>query len=339
MEEEKNIIKPPFWLSLQLFFFMMLTFGNICGLISTLNGYWWDNISLIPISDCIITWSINFIAYIFCFVSIYKALQHKAYSITMLKFSVVYVSVQLILRPLNYNGTYISYLSLFYLPIITFCLIFLIYLYSSKKLRQYVPPKERTFGKYGLWGLVIYALVFFLCCRLKYRYYDEERNSIRVEIDKVPIKPGQMTDGLAIFTPLQNWGKKSIYGDAKHGFIISFNDADHNPINVASFNNAKCSNRVDYYLVLSHMCKLQGLNTLMMQEVAYCDTIINNQRCFSNTYKMSHSKVPSYWTFSAIIPNDSHKILTMSYLEKGDFRKSVKDSKRFMQSVSFDLKG
>lgn len=105
---------------------MMLTFGNICGLISTLNGYWWDNISLIPISDCIITWSINFIAYIFCFVSIYKALQHKAYSITMLKFSVVYVSVQLILRPLNYNGTYISYLSLFYLPIITFCLIFLI---------------------------------------------------------------------------------------------------------------------------------------------------------------------------------------------------------------------
>lgn len=336
--EEKKIIKPPFWLSLQLFFFMMLTFWNVRGLISNLNGYWWDNISLIPIRDFIIAWCIDFIAYLFCFVSIYKALQHKAYSVTMLKFGVAYVLIQQIFRSLNYIGVYIPYLSLLYLPIIVFCLIFLAYLYSSKKLKLYIPPKDRTFGKYGLWGLAIYALVLFQYCYLGYNYFDERKNSLRAEIDKVSIKPGQITDGLAIYTPLQNWEKDSVCGDAKHGFTICFEDAEHNPINVASFNDTKCNNRVDYYLVLSHVCKLQGIDTNMMQEIAYSDTLINNQRYFSNTYKMSHSKAPLYWTFSAIVPNNSHKILTLSYLEEGDFRRSVENSKRFMQSVSFDLK-
>lgn len=339
MEEEKTIIKkPPFWLTFQLFIFMMLIIWNFWSLTYNLRGFWWDRISLIPIQYVLIAWVIDFMAYVYAFVAIYKALQRKPYSIMMLKFSVLYILLQSFFRSLGYIGYIIPSLPFFYLPVIFFYVIFLLYLYKSKALKGYLPYQERTFGKFGILAVLIYLSVFGSYAYLFGKSFYKNYNSLPISYDKVQLNTGEYTDGLVIFRPLETWALDTISGAPDTGRAYLFKDKDNSHITLLAL-NAPCDNRIDYYLILSQMCKTLIPDTFSLKEIEYNDSIINEFRYYSNTYEIiKEEKQSVYWTFSALVSNNSYKVLTLSLFEKGAYNTSIKASENFMRSVKFDLK-
>lgn len=339
MEEEKTIIKkPPFWLTFQLFIFMMLIIWNFWSLTYNLRGFWWDRISLIPIQYVLIAWVIDFMAYVYAFVAIYKALQRKPYSIMMLKFSVLYILLQSFFRSLGYIGYIIPSLPFFYLPVVFFYVIFLLYLYKSKALKSYLPYQERFFGKFGIMAVFIYLFVFGLYVYLFGESIYKNYNSLPISHDKVQLNTGEYTDGLVIFRPLETWTLDTISGTPDIGQVYLFKDKDNSHITLMAL-NAPCDNRIDYYLILSQMCKTLIPDTLTLKEIKYNDSIINGFRYYSNTYEIVKKKKQKvYWTFSALVSNNSYKVLTLSIFEKEAYNTSIEASENFMRNVKFDLK-
>lgn len=339
MEEEKIINKPPFALTLQLFIFMMIVLLKSKGLVSSLNGFWLDKIGQISLDHFIVSWLVDLVAYGYCFVSIYKVLQGKLYSIAMLKFSSIYILIQLVSTALNNIGSIIPLLPLIFIPLIVACGILVIYLYCSKKLRNYVPLKKRTFGIYGYLGLAIYIMsassaIYYALEPIVKRY-----KSSPVDRKEISLQKGELTDGLIVFKPLPNWRVDTITGSPKGRYLYYYNDEAGNKIMVSSLLENCCNSRVDYNAIIASLYKNIKNKSTIQKEVAFTDSVINNAQFYSNTYEIIDTKGRhKYWTVSALVPKNLYKMTIVSYFQKDGYRKSVIETKAFMHGISFDLK-
>lgn len=337
--EEKIINKPPFTLTLQLFIFMMIVMVKIEGLVSNLNGLWWDNIGQISLDHFIVSWLVDLLAYGYCIVSIYKALQGKPYSVAMLKFSSIYILIQLIFTALNNTVSIIPLLPFIFVPIIVICGIFIVYLYRSKKLRNFIPLETRTFGIYGCLGLAIYIMSVTCAMYFGLRPIIKRYKSLPVEVKEVSLQKGELTDGLIVFKPLPNWVTDTITSSFKDGYAYYYNDEEDNEIMVSSFMQESCNNRVDYNAIVASLYKIIKDNSTIKGEVAYADSIINDAQFYSNTYEIIDYKGEhKYWTVSALVPKNFCKMTLVSYFQKDGYNKSISESKAFMNGISFDLK-
>lgn len=337
MEEEIIINKPPFALTIQLFIFMMIVVLKIEGLVSNLNGFWWDSIGQISLDNFIVSWLVDLIAYGYCFVSIYKVLQGKPYSIAMLKIGSIYMFIQLVYTSLNSVGSIIPIMPLI-IPIIIVCGIFIIYLFRSKKLRNYIPLENRSFGLYGSLGLGICFLFLSSAIYFNLKTVIKRHKSLPIDKKEIVLQKGELTDGLVIFKPLKNWKTDTII-DTTKGYIYYYNDESKNKIMTTSFLQEFCDNRVDYNKIVANLYKNINGKITILREIAYADSIINDAQFYSNTYEIVNTKgVHKYWTTSALIPKDFYKIVIVSYFQNDGYDKSVNESKKFMCGISFDLK-
>lgn len=339
MEQKNTLInKPPFAFTVQLFIFMLIVVWKFIGLIYNLDGFWWDCIGAMPLEHFIISWLTDFFAFGYCLSSIYKALQAKPYSISMLKIGTIYIGIQLVLTSFNYIGAVMPIMPIAFLPMMIACLIFVVYLYRSKRLKEFIPVNSRIFGIYGYWGISIY--VFFLCpyiyCGVK--SYFEWHRSLPIDKNEITLKKGEMTDGFIVFRPLSNWNRETIAGSPKEGYTFLFNDESDNKIMIRSFLHESCNNRVDYNVLVAGLYKVIKNEFTLRREIAYTDSMINDAKFYSNTYEILDKKGElKYWTISALVPKNLQKLTLVSYLEKNGYSRSLVDTKIFMEGISFNL--
>lgn len=160
-EKKKEIKKPPVWLTVQLFLFMMLVIVDICGLIDNFKSSWLDNLDGISPVYALISGCVDIAVYLYSLLSIYKILEHKPYSLFMLRLSVFYIFVQFTFRFLSAN--YVVFIQIgINILIVLFGVVFFTYLFRSKQIKGYIPKTERRVGLYGAIGLLLYSLCFSL---------------------------------------------------------------------------------------------------------------------------------------------------------------------------------
>ena len=107
MDETKGrIIKPPFFLTVQMFIYMMLIVLCMKKTVSAFPTFFYDNYYDMQAPLVVYAGIIDVCAYLYAFIGIYKTLERKPYGIAILKFSLAYVLTQLIRWSSSFLSTY-----------------------------------------------------------------------------------------------------------------------------------------------------------------------------------------------------------------------------------------
>lgn len=340
MEEEKTIRKPPVVFTILLFIFMILVILNLISLPKYLHIYIDDGVGLNTSTITKAYGILELLASIFAFMSIYRALQRKPYSIVMLKFSSFYILFKFIGRLAEgikgFNPMLKPYL---YLQgvLVLFCILFCIYLFKSKELKAYIPSKERRFGIQGWLAIGLLSLFIGFWGFYEGNTIIRINNSMRIEPKDVQLSQAEFTDGFVAFKPMAGWNKISKEEDI---FVFNIEGDSSVQIVVASPGPELCRYRTDYYTILSQAFKVQVPDSIPIKEVAFNDELeINGHKFYSNTYELGINRPNKlYWTFSALIDRNSYKIVTLSNFELNSYERSISMAKEFMNTVRFDLK-
>ncbi len=336
--EEKKIVKPSWQFSTMLFIFMVLIVMKTIGVVDNAYDYWEDALYPIYLPLLLFSVVIDILAYCYAFLGIYKALQRKPYSISMLRLSVFYFLIQFCFNSMGKIGSVLPIHPYLFFPIILFLIIFLVYLFKSKSLREYIPKAERKFGIMGWFGILIYVLVASMYVWKISDDYQKNRNSMPLKSTEVALKKGEVTDGLIAYHPLDGWIADTIIGNEKDGYLRVYHTDSCHDILITSM-NLDYQSRIDYYQILSECCMSQIPDTIGLIEVANESKFYNGGSYYLNTYAVGTSdSLTAYWTFSALIDSASHKAAALSNFQVSSYEKSHKMSEEFMKTVRFNLK-
>lgn len=336
MEENYQKIKPSGWFTIQLFLFMVVIFLLTIGQFNSFASYWNDAINPIETKVLVFSGIIDALAYTYAFLSIYKALQNKPYSISMLRLSVFYILVQLIFKMQDKIGSVIPSHPYFFIPLVLFLIIFFVYLFKSKHLNAYIPKTKRKFGIWGWVGVLIYLMVFAMYAYMSGKELYKRYNSLPLELSSVILNEGESTDGLTAFKPLAIWQNDTVMGNAKDGYMHVYHTEDCPNILVTAM-NAECKTRIDYYMLLNDLCSNLLPDSVRLKEEEYKDSVINGNKYYLNTYSFVKEGDTVYWTFSALMPTDYYKVMTLSSITHDSYRHSIEMSDEFMKKVRFKL--
>lgn len=343
MEEEKTtIIKPPFWLSAQLYLFMMLVIACFVGAVSGISLYGRGNVQHFSSGFMYAIGALDLLMYAYALTSIYKMLQRRPYSLVMLRLSLVYVGVQQLVRA--YAGIQFFIPTVKYVNIVAvgWILFFLIYLSRSEKVRKYLPKKERKFGWQGAAGIGIYLLVFALFAIPNYNERKEMQRSLQVAVRQYRLKDGWYTNGYVKFRPDPAWKEENIGGDMKKGETVffGFRTKDHSLVTVTASPIVdtllnKIQDRVDF-------CELvyQTFDSILspearLTEVAHHDEELPQGSSYMGVYRDEGKS--GYWTVAALTDKDSYKVMLLIINDKHGYDQSVKDATALMKSATFRL--
>ena len=336
MENIEQKIKPSNWFTAMLFVFMAIIFLSvIIQYFSTLNVAD-DNLVQISKVEFIMSIIIDVLAYSYAFASIYNALKAKPFSITMLKLSVVYILFQSIFRFID-NFNLVVQMPKLTLGWIAFLVIFLIYLFISKHLEEYIPKEKRKFGIAGFVGIFIYLLVLATIASRGWDTITKTIASRPVDNNSVILNEHEVCDKIAAYRPLNDWQNDTIYGNNDDGYGYLFHSEKCNKIFVCSM-CGDVQKRLDYYQMMYLIRQKVMPDTVKLYEVTFRDSVINGNKFYLNSYTFTDDSIKVFWTFAALKDVDSYKITALSCFELDSLKVSVKTATDFMKTVRFDLK-
>ena len=320
MEEEK-IIKPPFGFTFQLFILMLFLILQFVRLyqgipkvsIDSLTGYSFETIVLSAVTDLIL--------YFYAFVGIFKALKRTPQSITILKFALFYLILQAYFSVTNDVSSDIRNLIVFWIhPLSLMFYIFMyVYLFKSRKLKEYIPKNERTFGLAGGVGILIYMLSIGLYVYTFGLSFYKGYKSLPKDPAELKLNKGEYTDGMVIFKPLDDWKCDTVYKASEYSIIHVFNSDKYSDIIITTIPGVY-TNKLDYYFLLSQCGKEYIGDSIKLKEICYGDSIINGNQYHFNTYIIGDNNEADkiYWTYSSLIPKDYNKSFAISAFERGN---------------------
>ena len=336
MENIEQKIRPSNWFTAMLFVFMAIIFlSAIIQYFSTLNIVD-DNLVQISQREFVLSVVIDVLAYSYAFASIYNALKAKPFSITMLKLSVVYILFQSIFRFID-NFNLVVQMPKLTLGWIAFLVIFLIYLFISKHLEEYIPKEKRKFGIAGFVGIFIYLLVL---ATIAPRCWDTITKTIAsrpVDNNSVILNEHEVCDKIAAYRPLNDWQNDTIYGNNDDGYGYLFHSEKCNKIFVCSM-CGDVQKRLDYYQMMYLIRQKVMPDTVKLYEVTFRDSVINGNKFYLNSYTFTDDSIKVFWTFAALKDVESYKITALSCFELDSLKESVQTATDFMKTVRFDLK-
>lgn len=306
-ETKDQIIKPPFLLTAQMFIFMTLIVLCIRKTISAFPSYFYEGFYGMSIPLTVYAGAIDVLAYTYALIGIYKTLERKPFGIIVLKFSLIYVLMQLIFWSFSYVSTYPTW----WLAAMCGCVIlggfiFLVYLFRSKKLNDYILKSERLFGKYGWLGILIYLAVL-----VQYGFYYGD-NIVKYinsqKVTKEDIKLGEYyTDGYIKFKPLVDWKNDTIY-HFNSWYLFEFSSPLHNKITICT-GHIECQKRLDYYAALQNPSIQSLLPKFPVEEINYGTKDLGKQTLYFNTYTYTASCTKNYWTYALFVDDESYKVV------------------------------
>ncbi len=337
METKKEKIrKPPIWLTIQLFIFMMIVIVDICGLVDNFKSLWLDNLDYLSSVYVAFSGGLDILVYAYALLSIYTILQHKPYSVFMLRLSVFYVFTQIAFRFLSGNNVIPMQIGINALVFLS-GIIFFVYLFKSHGMKAFIPRTERKVGAYGALGLMLYLAVVPLYAYPSYYQITKNRKSLPIPVKNLQLSYNTYRDGLTEFRAIKNWQLDTIAGDAKQGYLFAFNSHGSRDILVHSF-NAECRSRLEFYQLLSNVCNHILGKPYSLGEVKYGEVNEIGNICYYECYNIGTPSVGyKYWWYVALCDKTSYKILELSYL-CNDLQTSQREIKDFIKSVTFKLK-
>ena len=336
MENIEQKIKPDNWFTAMLFVFMAIIFLSvIIQYFSTLNVVD-DNLVQISKGEFIMSIIIDVFAYSYAFASIYNALKAKLFSIAMLKLSVVYILLQSIVRFID-NFNLVFQMPKLTLGWLLFLVIFLVYLFISKHLEEYIPKEKRKFGIAGFIGIFIYLFVFGTIVNRGWDTISKTIASRPVDNNSVILNENEICDKIAAYQPLNDWKNDTIYGNNDDGYGYLFHSEKCNKIFICSM-CGEVHKRLDYYQMMYLIREKAMPDTVKLYEVTFRDSVINGNRFYLNSYSFTDDTVKVFWTFAALKDVESYKITTLSCFELDSLKESVQMATDFMKTVRFDLK-
>lgn len=338
MDEEKKIVKPPFSFTIQLFFLMNLLILGFIRIFEgipdytnyILSGFNFETLLLSEISD--------FLLYAYAFSGIYKGLQRNPHSITILKLALFYIVIQRLFQLLDIFSGDLRYFYSISSLLLLFVVFFYVYLFKGKKLKEYIPSKERKFGLAGLVGILIYLIPIGMTGNEVYSKYYKAYKSLPKDMFTIRLQDGEYSDGLTIFTPVKSWECDSVITSSKSNSLHLFKTPKDENIIITTI-PCRCLNRIDYYSTLAQCSNAFVGNSVQFFEIAYTDSIINGNRYYSNTYSVEKSDSVNHltWTFSALISKDYYKMFTISGFAKDNDETLQKDIIDVLTKVEFNL--
>lgn len=335
-ETKEKIIKPPFLLTVQMFIYMMLLVLCMKKTISAFPTYFYDDYYDMQTPLVVYAGIIDVCAYVYAFIGICKTLERKPYGIVILKFSLVYVLMQLIFWSSSFFSAYPTWqFAAMWIVFILGGFSFLGYLFRSKRLNDYIPKSERKFGKYGWFGILIYVAV-----SIQYGLYFsgnviKNLNSQKTTIASV--KSGDSyTDGYVKFKPLANWKADTVY-QYNDRFLFKFSSPLHNKITIGTL-HMECKIRLDFYAMLHNIDMSSRLPEFPIEEIDYETKNTDSGTLYYSTYTNKSDSTKHYRTYAISTDDKSYKVAYI-ILDDTIWRKqSIADELlRFSRSLTFRL--
>lgn len=338
MEEEKKIIKPPFGFTFQLFILMNIIFLKFILLFR----------DILHISDdflfgyrpwlFIISGVCDIFLFTYAFCGVYKALQRKKQSLTILKFSLVYIFLQRFFPLTHLITTNYRYIFSLDTLISLFILYMFVYIVKSRKLKDFLPKKERKFGIAGILGLLIYCMSISMSGNEMYSKYYVAYKSFPTDVSNIKLEEGECSDGSTIFRPALSWTCDTIIKQPESNSFYVFKTNKDEQLLVTTIQK-KCVSRIDYYYLLSYCWDNIMGDSIRLYEVCSSDSIINGNRYFSNTYLVGNQDSTNNvtWTFAGLVSNDLFKILTISGFNSKGNKDLSQDIIKVYKSADFHL--
>lgn len=334
--EEGNEIKKPgctFTILLFIFFYLLVRY-----ILQVFNFYSWNGINPLKnefsLTAIISTLPGVVAALYFAFAAIYKSLQCKIYSIAMLKYAAIYFLCNSILDIYHLEYRFLYAQLIFIVPKILFYIIFLIYLYRSKDLNTYLPKETRKAAKVHWIAMLIFLISIAPTCYITGVQFYKAYVSMPVNKNQLNLSDEELSDGLAVFSPLDSWELDTIYQEQKN--VLHIFKSEENLKSYVTTLNTEYQSRIEFSALLS---EFKGLSdSLYVDKLLSKDTIINENKLLYDIYKYRITKGGiQYWTFAAMYSSDFLKTTIISCFEKDTLNKSESSVLEFMKSVDFNL--
>lgn len=336
-ETKEQIIKPPFLLTVQMFIYMTLIVLCLWKTISDFPTYFYDGYYDMKAPLVVYAGTIDVFAYAYALMGIYRTLKRKPYGIAILKISLVYVLMQLFFRVSSFLSTHpIWWYAAMWGIVILGGIVFLAYLFHSKRLNDYIPKPERKFGMYGWFGILIYLAVFVLYGLHLGNYINKALDSQKAAIGDV--KLGEYyTDGYVKFKPLADWKNDTIY-QRDDKYLFEFSSPSHNKITIGA-GLLECNTRLDYYAALQNLGVQPLITKLPVEEINYGTELLNTQTLYYSTYTNSSDSTNKYYrTYAVFVDDESYKV-AYAILDDTIWREQyiAEELLLFSQSLTFRL--
>lgn len=221
------------------------------------------------------------------------------------------------------------------LGIVCFYIGFFIYLCKSEQIRAAFPKENRRLGVPGYIGIILYAIILLLFILTVATRISLDKQGKDVQISKLCLNPGELSDGRTVFTPLPGWIKDST--STKEGLRNAFHyhDADNKKITVYSCKEEYEPSR--HYYIFS-IYEDQPLDVaLFKEEVAHKTIDTLGTIIFIDQYMYVHDSTDYYWTYASKISASLMKAVRLSILEKDSLMTSVQDAELFLNNCLLNV--
>lgn len=333
---KEQIIKPPFFLTVHMFIYMMLIVLCMKKTVSAFPTYFYDDYYDMQPPLVVYAEIIDVCTYLYAFIGICKTLERKPYGIAILKFSLVYVLMQLTCWSSSFLSTYPTWwLAAMWIVFILGGILFLVYLFRSKRLNDYIPKSERKFGRYGWFGILIYLAVF-----IQYGLYfsgNVIKNLNSKKVNNANIKSGDYyTDGYIKFKPLANWKADTIY-QYNDRYLFEFSSPLHKKITIGTL-LIECKTRLDFCAALHNIENHSRLQETSVEEIDYGTKYLDSGTLYYSTYTNKSDSTKYYRTYAVSVDDRSHKVAYVILYDTFWRKQSIADELlRFSRSLTFHL--
>ncbi|MBO7444850.1 MAG: hypothetical protein J6T86_00360 [Bacteroidales bacterium] len=312
----KASFRPDTLVSVLLFLYFLLCVINVFQIV--------DSAEFIKASDPIVTtplWAIVLflsLGFAFSFYSLICYLKGKQHSVFSMRMSILYLlSVELCSHLFRMIDWIVAVL----------LMLLFIAVGAGQNIRMWLPRHKRRIALHGAIGLLLLATIVAWASCLAIG--DVRHKRALIPFDDVETFPDEYTDGVVAFTPGNDWLLKDTPSS-----VGCFSNADGDEIAVATINGQDCS-RCFFCDVVSRDCpkEMQNKGT---GEVAYLDTIINDNSLFISTYRYV-TDTTMYWTMATLFASEGYKCFQVKLKETGSFD-NYEQLIGVMKTVRFELK-
>ena len=336
-EKEKITQRPPLGFTIWLYFFMVLIVMEFMKMFSTYQSTFQDMVYGYSILTTVLALVSDLLIYSYAIFAICLSLSANRSSITMLRISIIYISLQHLMSGFDKLGRGVPPVLILDFPIFLLLCIFLLYLSKSSSLHLFLPKKERKFGLQGWIGIFIWCIALSSMLSYSLPLYLQSVRSRPVPVEELMLEKDEFSDGRSIYRPLSSWVQDTvIVRDENVQYIASSKDYDEIVVTTISHT---CKNRTDYYLLARGFMKANYPECRKLKEISYSDTTISGSVCYSNIYELEECPegYPEYLIFSALVSDKDGKTLTLSAVGHSLPQETDIPFRSFLEGVSFDL--
>lgn len=234
--------------------------------------------------------------------------------------------------------SYFSFSSL-WLPIlfVFYPLIFLLYICRSKTINEIFPKEKRHWGISGAIGIILYAVTIIILGYIAVSGALSASMSKKVDLSRLELREGELSDGRVIFTPKDNWilDSTSVLNKSMDAFY--FHD-----VSGSSQISVVCS-REEYepsrHFYIYSIYENQPLGAEFYDgEVDYFQHEDDNTIIYVDQYRYRKDSTYYFWTYASAIGKKNSKSIRLSILDRDTLGISIEEVVSYLDAAILDIR-